>query len=102
MHETVHVVDATDAWHRVIVQPDGSIAYDLDLGFTEWDGDTAIVDLDTGVDAGHPDYDYLEPGPVRRRCTPPSGRRVMGGSRQEFGHLLRSRHARWRNDCRQR
>ena len=27
-----------------------------------WDGDgTAIVDLDTGVDAGHPDYDYLEP-----------------------------------------
>ncbi len=62
MHETVHVVDATDAWHRVIVQPDGSIAYDLDLGFTEWDGDgTAIVDLDTGVDAGHPDYDYLEP-----------------------------------------
>ena len=62
MHETVHVVDATDAWHRVIVQPDGSIAYDTDLGFTEWDGDgTAIVDLDTGVDAGHPDYDYLEP-----------------------------------------
>tara|TARA_B100000900_G_scaffold344405_1_gene308486 strand:+ start:2389 stop:4965 length:2577 start_codon:yes stop_codon:yes gene_type:complete len=62
MHETVHVVDATDAWHRVIVQPDGSIAYDTDLGFSEWDGDgTAIVDLDTGVDAGHPDYDYLEP-----------------------------------------
>ena len=62
MHETVHVVDATDAWHRVIVEPDGSIAYDTDLGFTEWDGDgTAIVDLDTGVDAGHPDYDYLEP-----------------------------------------
>ena len=22
---------------------------------------TAIADLDTGVDAGHPDYDYLEP-----------------------------------------
>ena len=22
---------------------------------------TAVVDLDTGVDAGHPDFDYLEP-----------------------------------------
>jgi subtilisin family serine protease len=62
MHDTVHVIDAVDAWHRVVVQPDGRISYDLDLGFTEWDGDgTAIVDLDTGVDAGHPDYDYLEP-----------------------------------------
>ena len=62
MHETVHVIEATDAWHRVIVQPDGRIDYDMDLGFSEWDGDgTAIVDLDTGVDAGHPDYDYLEP-----------------------------------------
>ncbi len=62
MHDTVHVIDAVDAWHRVVVQPDGRVAYDLDLGFSEWDGDgTAIVDLDTGVDAGHPDYDYLEP-----------------------------------------
>ena len=62
MHETVHVVDATDAWDRVIVQPDGTIAYDTDFGFTEWDGDgTAIVAVDSGIDAGHPDYDYLEP-----------------------------------------
>ena len=38
------------------------IQYDVDLAFAEWDGDgTAIVDLDTGVDAGHPDFDYLEP-----------------------------------------
>ena len=62
MHETTHVVGATDAWTRVIVQPNGEVQRETDLSFTEWDGDgTAIVDLDTGVDAGHPDYDYLEP-----------------------------------------
>ena len=62
MHETTHVVRATDAWDRVIVTPSGEILRETDLSFTEWDGDgTAIVDLDTGVDAGHPDYDYLEP-----------------------------------------
>jgi len=62
MHETTHIVGATDAWTRVIVQPNGEVQRETDLSFTEWDGDgTAIVDLDTGVDAGHPDYDYLEP-----------------------------------------
>ena len=62
MHETTHVVNATTTWQRAIIQPDGTVAFDTDLAFTEWDGDgTAIVDLDTGVDAGHPDYDYLEP-----------------------------------------
>jgi subtilisin family serine protease len=62
MHETTHVVGATDAWTRLIVQPNGEVQRETDLSFTEWDGDgTAIVDLDTGVDAGHPDFDYLEP-----------------------------------------
>ncbi|MDA0842492.1 MAG: S8/S53 family peptidase [archaeon] len=62
MHETTHVVNATTTWSRGIIQPDGTIAFDTDYAFTEWDGDgTAIVDLDTGVDAGHPDYDYLGP-----------------------------------------
>ena len=62
MHETTHVVTATDSWSRAIISPTGEVEYENDLSFTEWDGDgTAIVDLDTGVDAGHPDYDYLEP-----------------------------------------
>jgi len=62
MHETTHVVGATNAWSRAIITPSGEVLRDVDLSFTEWDGDgTAIVDLDTGVDAGHPDYDYLEP-----------------------------------------
>ena len=62
MHETTHVVTATDSWSRAIISPTGQVEYEIDQSFTEWDGDgTAIVDLDTGVDAGHPDYDYLEP-----------------------------------------
>lgn len=62
MHETTHVVNATTSWHRAIINTDGTVAYDTDMSFTEWDGDgTAIVDLDTGVDAGHPDFDYLGP-----------------------------------------
>ena len=62
MHETTHVVTATDSWSRAIISPTGEVEYEIDQSFTEWDGDgTAIVDLDTGVDAGHPDYDYLEP-----------------------------------------
>lgn len=62
MHETNHVISATDSWSRAIIMPDGNVEFETDLSFTEWDGDgTAIVDLDTGVDAGHPDYDYLEP-----------------------------------------
>ena len=62
MHETTHVVRATDAWHRAIIDADGNVQFDLDNAFTEWDGDgTAVVDLDTGVDSGHPDFDYLEP-----------------------------------------
>ena len=62
MHETTHVVRATDVWDRVIITPSGEVEREVDLSFSEWDGDgTAIVDLDTGVDAGHPDFDYLEP-----------------------------------------
>ena len=62
MHETTHIVRATDAWHRAIIDVDGNVLFETDNAFTEWDGDgTAIVDLDTGVDAGHPDFDYLEP-----------------------------------------
>jgi subtilisin family serine protease len=62
MHETTHVVRATDTWHRAIIDVDGNVQFDVDNAFSEWDGDgTAIVDLDTGVDAGHPDFDYLEP-----------------------------------------
>ena len=59
MHETVHVTNATTAWSRAIIQRDGSVKLTDTGAFAEWDGDgTTAVDLDTGVDAEHPDFDY--------------------------------------------
>ncbi len=62
MHETVHVVNASAAWHRVIVDRDGDVSFEDDHSFSEWDGDgTTAVDLDTGIDGEHPDFDCGEP-----------------------------------------
>ena len=59
MHETTHVTNATTAWSRAIIQRDGSVKLTDTGAFAEWDGDgTTAVDLDTGVDAEHPDFDY--------------------------------------------
>ena len=62
MHETTHVTNATSAWSRAIIQRDGSVKITDTGAFAEWDGDgTTAVDLDTGVDAEHPDFDYAGP-----------------------------------------
>ena len=62
MHETTHVTNATSAWSRAIIQRDGSVKLTDTGAFAEWDGDgTTAVDLDTGVDAEHPDFDYAGP-----------------------------------------
>jgi len=62
MQETTHVVNATTAWSRVTIQRDGSIKTETNGQFFEWDGKgTTAVDLDTGVDAEHPDFDYVGP-----------------------------------------
>ena len=62
MHETIHVVNASMAWHRVIIGTDGVIKTESDLSFTEYDGEGATaVDLDTGIDGEHPDFDCGEP-----------------------------------------
>lgn len=62
MHETVHVTNSTAAWSRAIIQRDGSLKLTDTGAFAEWDGDgTTAVDLDTGVDAEHPDFDYAGP-----------------------------------------
>ena len=59
MHETTHVTNATTAWSRAIIQRDGSVKLTDTGAFAEWDGDgTTAVDLDTGVDSEHPDFDY--------------------------------------------
>ena len=61
MHETVHVVNSSLSWHRAIIDRDGEVVFDK-LAFAEWDGDgTTAVDLDTGIDGEHPDFDCGEP-----------------------------------------
>ncbi|MEE2812772.1 MAG: hypothetical protein VX627_07120, partial [Candidatus Thermoplasmatota archaeon] len=61
MHETVHVVNSSLSWHRAIIDRDGQVIFD-NLAFAEWDGDgTTAVDLDTGIDGEHPDFDCGEP-----------------------------------------
>ncbi len=61
MHETVHVVNSSLSWHRAIIDRDGKVVFD-NLAFAEWDGDgTTAVDLDTGIDGEHPDFDCGEP-----------------------------------------
>jgi len=60
MHETTHTINATTAWSRAIIQRDGSIRMTASGHFFEWDGTGATaVDLDTGVDSEHPDFDYV-------------------------------------------
>ncbi len=62
MEETIHVVNASSAWHRAIIDVDGDLQFEDDNSFSEWDGDgTTAVDLDTGIDGEHPDFDCGEP-----------------------------------------
>jgi len=62
MHETVTWVNASLAWHRAIIDTDGVLKTEPDLSLSEYDGKGATaVDLDTGIDGEHPDFDCGEP-----------------------------------------
>ncbi|DAC47914.1 MAG TPA: S8 family serine peptidase [Candidatus Thalassarchaeaceae archaeon] len=62
MHETVTWVNASLAWHRAIIDTDGVLKTEPDLSLSEYDGEGATaVDLDTGIDGEHPDFDCGEP-----------------------------------------
>ena len=62
MHETVRWVNASLAWHRAIIGTDGILKTEPDLSLSEFDGKGATaVDLDTGIDGEHPDFDCGEP-----------------------------------------
>ena len=62
MHETVGWVNASLAWHRAIIGTDGELKTESDLSLSEYDGAGATaVDLDTGIDGEHPDFDCGEP-----------------------------------------
>tara|TARA_Y100001935_G_scaffold105706_1_gene87613 strand:+ start:3296 stop:5746 length:2451 start_codon:yes stop_codon:yes gene_type:complete len=62
MHETVTWVNASLAWHRAIIDTEGALKTESDLSLSEYDGEGATaVDLDTGIDGEHPDFDCGEP-----------------------------------------
>ncbi len=62
MHETVTWVNASLAWHRAIIDTEGVLKTESDLSLSEYDGEGATaVDLDTGIDGEHPDFDCGEP-----------------------------------------
>ena len=62
MHETVNWVNASLAWHRAIIDTNGVLKTEPDMSLSEYDGEGATaVDLDTGIDGEHPDFDCGEP-----------------------------------------
>jgi len=54
MDTTTTTIKATDTWRTEVVDPSG-----ISRGYIDGTGIT-VVDLDSGVDAGHPDLDYGE------------------------------------------
>ena len=61
MQDTTRVVNAVETWRSVIIDEDENIVEDQFHAHDYIDGTgVAAVIIDTGVDAGHPDFDYNE------------------------------------------
>jgi len=61
MQDTTRVINAVEAWQTVIIDEDENIVADQSNQHEYIDGTgVAAVIIDTGVDAGHPDFDYDE------------------------------------------
>ena len=61
MQDTTRVINAVETWQTVIINEDEQVIADQADQHTYIDGTgVAAVIIDTGVDAGHPDFDYDE------------------------------------------
>ena len=61
MQDTTRVINAVEAWQTVIIDEDEDIVVEQSNQHKYIDGTgVAAVIIDTGVDAGHPDFDYDE------------------------------------------
>ena len=61
MQDTTRVINAVEAWQTVIIDEDENIVADQSNQHEYIDGTgVAAVIIDTGVDAGPPDFDYDE------------------------------------------
>ena len=61
MQDTTRVINAVETWQTVIIDEDEDVVADQFHHHRYIDGTgVAAVIIDTGVDAGHPDFDYDE------------------------------------------
>ena len=61
LQDTTRVINAVEAWQTVIINEDEQVIADQTIQHTYIDGTgVAAVIIDTGVDAGPPDFDYDE------------------------------------------
>ncbi len=61
MQDTTRVINAVETWQTVIINEDEQVIANQANEHTYIDGTgVAAVIIDTGVDAGHPDFDYDE------------------------------------------
>lgn len=61
MHDTTNVVEAVRTWNSNIVDGNGYVIQDAFGTYHRIDGTgVGVAVIDTGVDAGHPDFDYDE------------------------------------------
>tara|TARA_B100002052_G_scaffold240722_1_gene225031 strand:- start:519 stop:2897 length:2379 start_codon:yes stop_codon:yes gene_type:complete len=61
MQDTTRVIEAVETWQTVIIDENENVIKDQTNQHTYIDGTgVAAVIIDTGVDAGHPDFDYDE------------------------------------------
>lgn len=59
LHETTSVVKATNAWNSILRDRYGRILKETDYGNEYINGEgVGVAVIDTGVDGGHPDFDY--------------------------------------------
>lgn len=61
LHETTNVVKATNAWNSILRDRYGQILRETDYDNDYINGEgVGVAVIDTGVDGGHPDFDYAE------------------------------------------
>ena len=59
MHHTTRVIEAVRTWNTNIIDSDGRLRQDRFGNHEHIDGTgVTVVVIDTGIDAGHPDFDY--------------------------------------------
>ena len=101
MHETTHVVRATDAWHRAIIDVNGNVQFETDNAFTEWEEMVTLLSTSILVSMRVTQTSITSNlGLVRKSSTLQNGM-VFGQKPETPTHPLDTDTRRW-NHCRKR